>query len=190
MSKSITEQDIRELAKNAGIEYAMFRAFLAVETGGRGFDPRTGKIMIQFEPIWFRRQAPYAPSGAWSLNKVEVQSREWVAFNDAFAKDPDAAMEATSWGMPQIMGFHWKRLGYQSVGGMVDDFKKGEYFQVLALIRFIRTDSKLYAAMKRKDFHTISSIYNGRYYKEEARKRGTEPYNISMEREYVKWSKK
>src|SRR3546814_2314253 len=126
----ITNTQIAEIAKSNDIEYAALKAFIRVESGGSGFDKNTGKIIIQFEPVWFRRQEPYAPSGKWSVNKVEVQSKEWIALNDAFAKNPDAAMESTSIGMPQNMGFHWKRLGNVSVGDMRDDFKRGEYQQV------------------------------------------------------------
>ena len=97
---------IKEVAKNFGIEPAMFLAFIEVESGGKGFDDATGKIIIQFEPVWFKRKAPYAPSGAWSVNKVDVQAKEWIAFNDAFKINPTAAMESTSIGLPQIMGFH------------------------------------------------------------------------------------
>ncbi|MBS1776304.1 MAG: DUF3380 domain-containing protein [Bacteroidetes bacterium] len=185
-----TLEQAKELAANNNISYPMLMAFIEVETGGRGFDAKTGKILIQFEPAWFRKKAPYAPSGVWSVNKVDVQAKEWQAFNDAFAKDPNAAMEATSWGLPQIMGFHWKRLGYASVGAMVDDFKKGEYFQLLALIRFIKSDPRLFSAMKRLDFHTIASIYNGSGYKDLAAKYGREPYNISLEKAYKKWLNK
>ena len=59
-----------ELANSCGLEPAAVLAFIAVETGGKGFDDQTGKIIIQFEPAWFRKKAPYAPSGLWSLNKV------------------------------------------------------------------------------------------------------------------------
>ncbi len=74
--------------------------------------------MIQFEPSWFKKNAPYAPSGKWSINKVDIQTKEWEAFNDAFAKDKDAAMKSTSIGLPQILGIHYKRLGFASVGDM------------------------------------------------------------------------
>src|SRR5258705_474598 len=81
----ITHTQIVELAVEFKIETAMLKAFLATETPFAGFDKITGKILIQFEPVWYRKRAPYAPSGNWSLNKVDVQSKEWAAFNDAFA---------------------------------------------------------------------------------------------------------
>jgi hypothetical protein len=48
------------------IESRSVMAFISAETGGKGFDDLTGKIIIQFEPSWYRKKAPYAPSGAWS----------------------------------------------------------------------------------------------------------------------------
>ena len=139
----------------SGLDAALLEAFIKVESGGRGFDPATGKLIIQFEPSWYRKKAPYAPSGAWSLNKVEVQSKEWLAFNDAFKLDKNAAMESTSIGLPQIMGFHWARLGYDSVDAMWDDFKYGIVNQICALIRFIHTDKNLLRAFENNDYEIM-----------------------------------
>lgn len=185
----ITNKQVAELGARYGIEYALLKAFIEVESGGVGFDKTTDKIIIQFEPSWYKKKAPYAPSGAWSLNKVENQRREWIAFNDAFKGHPNAAMESTSIGMPQIMGFHYKMLGYKTVGAMWDDFKKGEYEQIHALVRFILATPDLLKALKKKDFHTAASIYNGKSYKEMAKIWGREPYNISLEKAYIKYSK-
>lgn len=180
----ITDDQIKEIAEANGIEYAALKAFIEVESGGRGFDLKTGKILIQFEPHWFKRKAPFAPSGDWSINKVDVQSKEWIAFTDAYTKNTTAAMESTSIGLPQIMGFHWKRLGYSSVGAMWDHFKLGEYQQVEALATFIKTDKTLFEAIKTKSWHTVATIYNGASYKEMAARWKREPYNISLEKAY------
>lgn len=184
----ITDQQIRNLAEQNGIEYAALQAILHVETPGSGFDSKTGKILIQFEPSWFKKKAPYAPSGSWSLNKVDVQSREWPAYDDAYAKNPNAAIESTSWGMPQIMGFHWKTLGYSSVRDMVDDFKKGEFQQVAALCKFIRVNPALFTALKAHDWNKVATIYNGAAYKEMAIRWKREPYDISLRKAYEKYS--
>ena len=171
------------------IELASVQAFIQTETGGQGFDPTTGKITIQFEPVWFRKQASYAPSGLWSLNGVERQATEWKSFNDAFSKNANAAMESTSIGLGQIMGLHWKRLGYASVGAMWDDAKKGIARQVWQIIRFIQTDARLLAALKAKDWNTVASIYNGSGYKTLAVKYGREPYDITMSKNYQLFKK-
>lgn len=176
------------VANMFGIEPYALLAFIEVETGGRGFDPVTGKIMIQFEPAWFRKKAPYAPSGKWNLNKVEVQSKEWPAFNDAFTKNPDAAMQSTSIGLGQIMGFHYKRLGFATVGEMWDHAKESLYNQIWQIAKFIDTDPKLKQAIEDKDWFTIAKIYNGAGFRELAKKYGREPYDISMKKAYQKYS--
>lgn len=170
------------------IESAAIAAFIEVETGGRGFS-EDGKIIIQFEPAWFKRKAPFAPSGLWSLNKVDRQSEEWKAFNDAFAKNKNAALEATSIGLGQIMGFHYARLGYASVGEMWDDAKKGIERQIWQVLKFISTDPHLMNAIKTHDWHTVAVLYNGAGYKELASKYGREPYNISLEKAYLKYQR-
>lgn len=169
------------------IDINVLKAIIEVETGGKGFSD-TGKIIIQFEPAWFKKKAPFAPSGAWSVNKIDVQSKEWEAFNNAFSINPTAAMESTSIGLPQIMGFHWSRLGYKSVGAMWDDFKTGLKAQVKALVMFLETDSRLIKAVNEKDWHIVASIYNGSGYAEMAKRIGREPYNISLEKAYNKYS--
>lgn len=184
---ALLDRDIRKIAETYGLSFPQLRAFIEVESGGVGF--LRNRIVIQFEPVWFKRKAPFAPSGLWSLNKVENQDKEYKAFSDAFFKDPTAAMESTSWGLGQIMGFHYSRLGYKSVGDMVDDFKRGEYQQVEGIAKFIKTDSSLYSALKRNDWHQVAVKYNGAGYMDIAKKYGREPYNISLAKAYKKWQK-
>lgn len=178
----------KKVAQTFGFEPAVLLAFIEVETGGKGFNS-DGKIMIQFEPAWFKKLAPYAPSGLWSVNKVDVQSKEWLAFNDAFKKNANGAMESTSIGLGQIMGFHYKRLGFATVGEMWDDAKKGLENQIIQIAKFINTDTKLKQAILDKDWFTIASIYNGSGFLALAKKYGREPYNISMANAYKKYSK-
>lgn len=178
------DKKIIDLCKNEEIETAALLAFISVETGGQGFDDYTGKIIIQFEPAWFRKKAPYAPSGIWSLNKVDVQTKEWIAFNDAFSKNADAAMQSTSIGLGQIMGFHYKRLGYNTVGEMWDDAKKGLDRQIYQLVKFINTDEDLLDAIKRHDWRKVAIIYNGKSFIQLSEKYHRIPYDEAMEIAY------
>jgi hypothetical protein len=174
----------KKVAADFGFEDSVMLAFIQVETGGRGFDQKTGKIIIQFEPSWFKKKAPYAPSGLWSVNKVDVQEKEWPAFNNAFKLNPDAAMKSTSIGLGQIMGFHYERLGFETVGDMWDHAKESLENQIWQIAKFIDTDRNLKNAIKNKDWFTIAKIYNGAGFMEIARKYKREPYNISMEKAY------
>jgi len=186
MDKEI-RQKASEVAAKFGIEKAVLLAFIEVETGGKGFDTKTGKLMIQFEPAWMKRLSPYTPSGKWSVNKVDVQSKEWEAFNDAFSKDKDSAMKATSIGLGQIMGFHYKILGFKTVGDMWDDAKKGIENQIVQIVKFINSNPKLKKAIQEKDWFTIASIYNGSGFLQLAKRLGREPYNISMKKAYDRY---
>lgn len=168
-------------------------ALIEVECGGRGFDPKTNKIVIQFEPHIYSKITgiPRSESNpySWDENRVEVQSKEWLAFNDAFKYNPSAAMEATSIGLPQILGQHWKRLGYASVGAMWDDFKGSEVNQIKALIKFIETDNTLRIALMADDWHIVATRYNGSKYRELAKKLGREPYDITLAKASAKYEK-
>jgi len=191
MEKTLTDS-IKKYATLFNMEFAMLAAFVATETGGSAFDKTTGKIIIQFEPSWFKRQAKRrgrpAPNGLWEYNGVEVQSKEWAAFNDAFSKDATAAMESTSIGLGQILGVHWAALGYNSVGEMWDAAKEGIDTQVYQICLFIKATKGLHTAMKTKNFHTIASLYNGANFEKLAIKLGREPYDVTLAKFYKKFS--
>ena len=162
--KEITISEMKTVAKEFGLAYSKVAAVKDIESGGKGFDSVTQKIIIQFEPVWFRKKSPYTPSGKWSLNGVERQLQEWIAFNDAFRLNPDAAMESTSIGMMQVMGFHYKRLGFKTVGEMWDFAKKSERNQVWLGLEFLRTDKVIYKAIIVSDWNTVALRYNGSDY--------------------------
>lgn len=159
----ITAKEYNVLAKEFGITTSKVASIDSTESSGQGFDPKTGKIIIQFEPNYFKRISKFF-TGLWSLNKVDVQSKEWQAFNDAFAKNPKAAMESTSIGRMQVMGEHWKRLGFKSVGEMWDFAKKSEANQLWLGLKFIATDSKLFRAVQIWDTKEVAYRYNGENY--------------------------
>lgn len=180
MSKTITQAQIAQIAERNGFEYKALKAVVVVESSGRGFAADTGKILIQFEPHWYRKidaQDGASGGGIWEQNKVENQAGEWKAFNDAFSKDPDAALQSTSWGMMQVMGFHWKTLGFASVDAMVDFMKESEANQIEVGVRFIRKNARLTDALRNKDWATFSYYYNGPKYKDFK-------YDERMAREY------
>jgi hypothetical protein len=159
----ITTKEYSVLAKEFGIAISKVQAIDSVESSGQGFNPKTGKIMIQFEPGYFKRISKLI-KGLWSLNKVDIQVKEWEAFNDAFTKNPTAAMESTSIGRMQVMGENWKRLGFKSVGEMWDFAKKSEANQLWLGLKFIATDSKLFKAVQIWDTKEVAYRYNGKNY--------------------------
>ena len=159
----ITDKEYKELASSFGLPISSIKAIDEVESSGKGFDSKTGKIIIQFEPHYFKRISKLI-SGLWASNKVDTQVKEWEAFNDAFKRNPTAAMESCSIGRMQVMGEHWKRLGFKTVGEMWDFAKKSEKNQLWLGLKFIQTDTALFLALLRKDWKTVAYRYNGKNY--------------------------
>lgn len=159
----ITNKEYSDLAVSFGIPESTVRAIDSVESNGEGFDSKSGKIKIQFEPHWFKKLSKLT-KGLWLSNKVDVQSKEWLAFNSAFALNPNKAMESTSIGRMQTMGFHWKRLGFSSVGEMWEFAKKCERNQLWLGLKFIATDKVLKKAVMEKDWKAVAYRYNGPKY--------------------------
>ena len=184
--KQIIIDSVKKIAKDFNIEAEAVMTFIDVETGGKGFND-DGKIIIQFEPAWFRKMTQYAPSGKWSLNKVDVQSKEWEAFNNAFSINADGAMMATSIGLGQIMGFHYRTLGYKTVGEMWDDAKISLDRQIWQIFAFIASNSKLLNGLNRHNWDAVATNYNGAGYKALAKKIGREAYDISLMKAYKKY---
>ena len=71
-------------------------------------------------------------------------------------------MYSISMGMPQIMGFNHKKIGYKSVKRMFDSFAQSERNQIIGLFDFIGGGvSNMGNALRKKDFLTFAKLYNG-----------------------------
>jgi hypothetical protein len=169
----ITTEQIKSIASEFGIDWKLIQAFILTESSGAGFS-KDGKVKIQFEPHVFRRY-----TGITIENKVDVQSKEWEAYEKAYSIDSESAMLSTSWGLMQVMGFNYKICGYDSVGRMVGEMKISELYQVKAGIKYILHFPRLVAALKAKDWHTVARMYNGPKYQEGK-------YHIKFETNYNK----
>jgi hypothetical protein len=167
--KLLTNAHINDLAVNNGYEYRVLKSIIQVESGQHGFHPVTGKIIIQFEPAWFRRlckdREVATRRTTWQSNQVGNQAAEWKAFNSAFAVNADAAMKSTSIGMMQLMGLHYAETGFKTVGEMWDFAKESEHNQVWLAIKWMKTVRPLDLAIKNKDWQKIAYYYNGANYR-------------------------
>lgn len=175
MSKKITDEDIQLLArkyKRYQLNHAALCAIVEVESSYLGgFGGGNGRLTIQFEPHHFRKiskknKGVNPPNtGIWDKNLVDTQSREWRAFNDAWRIDPNAAMQATSIGLMQVMGFNYPRCGFKEVGRMWDYAKESERNQLELGLLYIIADPKLVKAIQDEDWNTFAYFYNGPLYR-------------------------
>lgn len=177
LEQALSEDQVKNI-----LDTRHYITLLLVEAGSEGFDKNTGKLKIQFEPGRFAAITRLPRVGLWAENKVDVQSKEWLAFSDAFRIDPQAAMKATSIGLPQILGENHSLCGYDTVDAMWDDFKAGELNQAKALIRFLDhpQNKGLKNSLFIQNWDGVAKGYNGKGYKALALKLKTKPYDEKL----------
>lgn len=168
----VTDADFAAAAKALGVSVRDIKTVNLVESPKGSFLP-DGRPPILFERHWMRRRLesmginskPYQLSDP---DIVNIKSggylggaAEYTKLERAKKINITAALESASWGAYQLMGFHWKTCGYSSVQTFVEAMGRSEAAQLDALVRFIKSDKKLQAAMQTRDWDTFAKIYNG-----------------------------
>jgi len=173
------------LGGTLGISSSAACAVLAVESAGEGF--WNGRMVIRFETHIFNRywgrsnQAAFwshfsqnpdkgwleqkwrPDTGAWRElhTKAAGQDEEWAVLEFARGLNEMAALRSISMGAPQIMGFNYRKIGFESPRAMFDAFSVDERAHVLGLFDFIRSDHRMVWGLRTGDWEAFARIYNG-----------------------------
>lgn len=174
---AITKADIAAAADSLGAHPATLDAISQAESHGFGWFP-DGRIKILPEPHKFHLALPkhkrvHALNMGLSTKSYRQTkssghygrmsrdgSAQYVLLEKWIKYDEAAAYEAISIGRYQIMGFHWKMLGFASAKDMFDQFCESEEIQLQALVTFLRK-KKLVKAVRTSNFDRIEHVYNG-----------------------------
>ena len=176
---------LQQLSEKKQLDVACAVAVLCVESSGKGFEQNNGdKLIIRFEnhkfwKFWgkdnatqFRQHFSYNSDKVWTghqwrrdpqaqwQNFHGHQAAEWQVFDFARQLDSDAAMLSISMGAPQIMGFHFERIGYQSVNEMFQTFSDNIQGQINGLFDFFSTSMLRY--LRDLAFEDFAGMYNGK----------------------------
>ncbi len=171
MVAKITDAELNKLSTDFKIPFRNMKSVMAIESQGAGFF-NDGSPKILFEPKWFNEltKGKYITSHP-NITRKAYDPAYYKAFPDArknfaaaSALDPNAAMQATSWGLGQIMGMNYKKAGFNKVEDMVAAFKKSEYEQAKGMFNFIKSDAAMMKALLDKDWTTFAKRYNGPAY--------------------------
>lgn len=179
-STSSRAQLVRALASRLGLEERVLAAIIQVEAGQGLIN---GQPVIRLEVHHLKKNTSGAArtavdarfrvlgpksweghqwkdeQGTWR-NLHTGQSLEWRAYRYARTLDPVATMASTSWGLGQVLGANWRRLGYASP----DDFLAAqltESGQLDTFGRFLTADATLFRAAQTRDWETLARLYNG-----------------------------
>tara|TARA_R110000824_G_scaffold401790_1_gene616447 strand:- start:32410 stop:33162 length:753 start_codon:yes stop_codon:yes gene_type:complete len=156
---------------------AKVMAFAMTESGKSAFFD-TGRPKILYERHYFWRRVrikipllsnPVGGGYTMDSNRNGIND-SWEKLADAICINPIAGLESCSWGKFQIMGAHWKPLGYSSVFEFAYSMVISEYNHYEAFVRFIKANN-LIGKLKQisedpETCRAIAKSYNGRtYYK-------------------------
>lgn len=173
-------QEITEAARAAAIDPAALLAVVEVESAGKFFARVGGRDepLIRFECHYFDRRLTEAQREtaraaglsspiAGKVPNPRQQEERWALLGRAAAISRPAALESVSWGIGQIMGAHWKALGFGSAEEMVALARSGAAGQIRLLILFLEKNG-LIPLLNARDWAGFARRYNGPAYRRRA----------------------
>jgi len=197
--RSLKESEIIEVAKNLGIEPAVIKAVNAVESSGRGFlldgNP---KILFEGHVFWSQlQQRKIDPASlvkgnedilykSWTTKFYKGGKGEYDRLDKALKlggnnKDiVEAAYASASWGLFQIMGYHYKSLGFNDIMEFIGamQLNEGEHLKIFG--EFIRVNGQL-KSLKERNWAQFAKAYNGAQY-------AKNKYDIKLQQAYTKFA--
>lgn len=182
---------IEKIAKDMGIEPAALLAVAQVESGGNAL--MEGLCPIRWEGHYFwrltsgqTRETAVAAGIADPKAGVVRNPKSMKARHDLLSQarqiDDEAALQSCSWGLGQVMGAHWKALGYESARDLADRAMSGIDGQVELMTRFIKHKG-LTNDLNSHNWASFAKVYNGPNY-------GANQYDTKLAAAYDEFSKK
>lgn len=194
--RKLTKHDYANAAHVLGVPVAAVYAVTEVESRGDGFLP-TGHPVILFERhiMWRQVRGKYGAARADALthafpNLINTQAGGYGKTSEQPARmdraasmiDRECALKSASWGLFQIMGFHWEALGYPTLQAFVNAMYRDEAGQLDAFVRFIKANPNLLTALRAQDWKEFARGYNGKNY-------AINKYDTKLALAYDKYSK-
>jgi hypothetical protein len=168
----LTEQDFQVAAAQIQVDIPAIKAVAEIESANSGF-LSSGEPVILFERHVFHQRT----GGKFSASHPDLSNKTPGGYGGVQAQhgrlqraaelDHNAALESASWGRFQVMGYHWKALGYKSLQEFINGMYAGVDGQLEAFIRYVKVN-RLDADLRRHDWASFARGYNGPGYKKNA----------------------
>lgn len=168
-----TIDEIEAVALEYDLDAAALLAVAEVESGGKAFAFVAGRKepLIRFEGHYFdrlitgskrqeARNSGLAAAEAGVVKNPRSQAERWVLFDKALQLDRNAAIQSVSWGIGQVMGSHWKNLGYASPGDLMREARQSVAGQVRLMVHYVR-HAGLTSHLHARDWVGFARRYNG-----------------------------
>lgn len=155
---------VRTKAAEFDVPAGNLAAMVEVESAGKVFAEVNGqkRPLILFEPhIFYRRlkgderdravAAGLAYSSQGKKPYPKTQAERWEQIEKAALINADEAYQSASYGVGQVMGYHWKALGFESLQALLDTMFAGVEGQIDVMLRYCRVN------------HLIDDLRDGRW---------------------------
>ena len=167
MGALLAGSDIERGAARLGVSTAALRAVIAVETAGGGFvDGQLPKILFEGHVLHrltggaFDARRPDLSHPRWTKAHYRGGRGEYDRLLAAVELDADAALQACSWGLAQVMGTNFEICGFTTIDDFVDAMAASEGDQLDAMVGFIAHHG-LDQPLRRADWASFARGYNG-----------------------------
>ena len=167
------KHEVAQIAKDSDLEPFVLMAVVEVESAGKLGTKICGRAepLIRFEGHYFYRLLPAAKRNIAVVNRLAhatagrvknpiTQRGRWHLLGKAKQIDRPAALASVSWGAGQVMGDHWRWLGYASIDALVSEARSGAAGQVRLMMRYIEK-AELLGKLKDQDWAGFARAYNG-----------------------------
>ncbi len=192
--RQLTRADLQQAAATLAVPLAAVQAVTEVESRGSGF-LEDGRPVILFERhVFYARLVERRGRATAELltrdypNLVNPQpggygngASEWQRLTLARQLDENLALESASWGLFQIMGYHWQTLGYTDIQDFVARMTSGAAAQLEAFVRFLRAQPGLLQSLRAGKWADFARGYNGPGYARNL-------YDIKLARAFARYS--
>jgi len=193
INQFLTEQDFKAFAEKYNIEVAAIKAVHEVESGGRGF--LNGKIKILFEGhvFWKELTKRGIDPNKITAGNEDVLHKSYVARNPLYKLDQhtrldkavkinaEAAYSSASYGLFQVMGFHYNSMNFPTAKAFVDYLSVNEGNQLDIFGKFLEINGLL-KPLRDRNWVKFASGYNGSGY-------ASNKYDTKLAAAYEKYRK-
>lgn len=181
-AKMLKVEDLQAAAAKINVAPEALMAVRDVESRGAGFLPG-GKAIILFEGhvFWNKLLKAGINPAQYAAGNEEILYPKYIPQNPLYKKDQHArlekaaalpipgidvrslAIQSASWGMFQIMGFHYSNLGFPSAEDFYQAMNRSEADQFDIFLRFLNKNN-LVDPLRKLDWTAFASAYNGAGY--------------------------
>jgi hypothetical protein len=166
---TLTVADIERVATSLALEAKEIWAVATVESTGHGFIPDDGRPALLFEAHWFSKLT----GAVWDASHPNISSPIWDAslygaggahqydrLAEAIALNREAALQAATWGMFQLLGTNFALVGFSDIDSFVAAMCDSEGWHLTAFAEYCGAQN-LVPFLAGHDWENFKLGYNG-----------------------------